>query len=153
MTELKLRRAEPGDVDLYFRWANDTEVRHQSFSQDEISFPDHARWFARKLASPTSHLFVMSEDGKPVGQIRFEVNEGMAEIGYSVASEARGRGLARPLVERGLEAMAAMGITAFSAKVKADNEASCSVFLRGGFVEGKASGYRIFHRQIAPPQE
>lgn len=145
---LGLRPATADDVDLYFRWANEPDVRRQSFNQTAISFEDHVRWFNRKVATEGCHLFVLCEDGEPLGQIRFDVADGTAEIGYSLDKSARGRGLAKRLVALGMARMADAGVRSFRAKVKHDNTPSVAAFIRCGFTEGEAAGYRVFHREL-----
>src|SRR5690606_30820455 len=130
MSDITLRHATPDDVDLYYEWANDPEVRRQSFSGEPIPYEAHVHWFSQKMADPSSHLFVMLDGTDPVGQIRFDVVNGIAGIGYSVARHARGRGLARRLVELGVAAMSRLGVTVFEASVKPTNAPSLAVFRR-----------------------
>jgi len=145
---LVLREATAADVDLYFAWANDPGVRRQSFNQAEISREQHVAWFRAKLASGDCRMYVLCEGAKPLGQIRFDIAEGVGHIGYSLDHAARGRGLAKVLVGLGLDRMAGEGVHAFRAKVRHGNEPSVAVFLRCGFSEGSADGYRIFHRTL-----
>jgi RimJ/RimL family protein N-acetyltransferase len=145
MSGIRLRRATPDDVRLYYEWAIDGDVRRQSFSDGEIAYEDHVNWFERRIADPNSHLFVLLDNGAPVGQIRFTVQGQTAEIGYSIAREARGRGLARTLVQLGVAAMAGSDVTTFVARVKPDNEPSIKAFIGCGFEQGEASDHRIFY--------
>ena len=45
---LKMRLAKEEDVDLYFRWANDTSVRQNSFNPKRIVFENQSEWFKGK---------------------------------------------------------------------------------------------------------
>ena len=146
----KIRRATADDLDLFFHWANEPEARRQSFNSQPIPYESHVEWFNLKLSAPGCHMFVMIERGMPVGQIRFDVVNGVGEIAYSLDASARGRGLAKTLVRLGIAEMSGYGVHSFSAKVKDGNEPSAAVFLRCGFTEGVASGYRIFHKRIQP---
>jgi RimJ/RimL family protein N-acetyltransferase len=150
MTELTLRRATHADVDLYFEWANDPDVRRYSFTHDMIGYQDHIDWFALKIADPATHLFLLLADGTPVGQIRFLVSGVRAELSFSIAREFRGRGLARHLVKLGAAAMNDLGAEIVIAKVKPDNQASIAVFLDCGFSEIEASAHqKIYERTRA----
>ncbi len=143
-----LRKAAADDVDLYFAWASDPGVRRQSFNQAEISREQHIGWFEAKLSSGDCRMYVLCEGAKPLGQIRFDIAEGIGHIGYSLDHAARGRGLAKVLVGLGLDRMAGEGVRSFCAKVRHGNEPSAAAFLRCGFSEGSADGYRIFHRAL-----
>jgi UDP-2,4-diacetamido-2,4,6-trideoxy-beta-L-altropyranose hydrolase len=150
---LVLREATSDDVDLYFDWANDPGVRQQSFSQAEISREQHVAWFGAKLASGDCRMYVLCDDATPLGQIRFDMADGIAHIGYSLDAAARGRGLAKVLVGLGVERMAGNGARSFCAKVKHGNEASAVAFIRCGFIEASADGYRVFHRRLPATQQ
>ncbi len=147
--DIFLREATADDVDLYFAWANDPDVRRQSFSQAEILREQHVGWFDAKLSSGDCRMYVLCEGGKPLGQIRFDIADEVGHIGYSLDRAARGRGLAKVLIGLGLDRMAREGVRSFCAKVRHGNEPSAAVFLRCGFSERSADGYRIFHRTLA----
>jgi len=144
-SELRLRRARPDDLYLYFDWVNDPEVRRQSVQTARVEFPEHRRWFEARLTRPDSHLFVLLAGELPVGQIRFDIDDdGAARIDYSIDRFFRGRGWARSLLALGMRAMPAG--TIFLGEVRPDNPASCAVFERAGYVEkpGNAEGLRVF---------
>jgi len=156
---LRIRRAQEEDLMLYFSWANDPEVRHNSFNQEPISLEKHEHWFRSKLTNPNAFLYVLESDGKPVGQIRFDIggedNALVAEIDISVAPEARGRGFSLHLFKHGIAAFAAeapLPIT-LQGSVKASNEASCQAFLQAGFNEEAQqtdnAEVRYFHLLLA----
>ena len=134
--DARLRKAGEGDVVLCFRWANDPEVRDNSFSAKPITFESHKRWFAKKLSSPTTHIYILEYHGKPAGQIRFDVTKLGAEIDYSVAKDYRGKGLGSYLLRKGLalftsEVLSPIKIVGIVAD---SNLASAKAFTRAGFV-------------------
>jgi UDP-2,4-diacetamido-2,4,6-trideoxy-beta-L-altropyranose hydrolase len=136
MTVLKLREAEPRDVRLLFDWANDPAARAQSFTQATIPWEDHERWFARKLADARC-LLLIAEDaqGRPVGQVRFDVGEdASAIISVSMAPEQRGRGYGAAAIAQACEALRARrGALTVLAYIRPDNLASQRAFSRAGF--------------------
>lgn len=142
---LTVRGARPQDVQLFFDWVNDAEVRRQSVNSEPISWQQHRDWFAARLEAPDSRLFVLLADELPVGQIRFDIEGTQALIDYSIDSFYRGRGWAKTLVSLGMRALGER--FAFRAEVKAGNVASAAVFARLGFIENAslpASGLRVF---------
>jgi UDP-2,4-diacetamido-2,4,6-trideoxy-beta-L-altropyranose hydrolase len=130
---LKLRPADARDVYQYFVWANDADVRAQSIQSGPISFENHQQWFAGKIESSESRLFVMVAGELPVGQIRFDRDDDEEWINYSIDRCFRGRGWASRLVELGMAQIPGRNGMVFRAAVKHSNMASMSVFSRLAF--------------------
>ena len=140
--QLELRDAEDGDAGLFWLWANNPEVRRQSLSQEPIGWSGHLAWFARRLAAPSTWMFVLEADGLPVGQIRFDVSGQEATIDYSLDACVRGRGWGKVLVERGVARLVARSggrIEEIRAEVRPENTASVRVFEASGFDRGADS--------------
>lgn len=140
---LQLRRATDGDETLLLRWANDPQVRANSFSPEPIAPANHQGWFQAGLAD-ANRLLLIARDGQgcPLGQIRFDrqppaQTQGPREalIDLSLDRCARGQGLATELLRLGLQAMEQQwgpGTEAV-AEVLASNSASQATFARAGF--------------------
>jgi RimJ/RimL family protein N-acetyltransferase len=135
--ELALRPATLADAECLLRWRNDSAVRGVSFQQDEIQPDEHRAWLEHKLADPTVQLFVASAGETPVGQLRLEMAEQRTvELHIALAPEARGRGLAAPLLTlAACERAPALGATRVLARVKENNERSLRSFRSAGFRE------------------
>jgi RimJ/RimL family protein N-acetyltransferase len=128
-SEYRLRYAEPGDCELYYKWANDPVVRKNAFSEDQIGYEEHVNWFSKKMKSDNAHLFVMEGPAGPVGQIRFDLIEGFWWIDYAIAATCRGQSLGRILLLQGLKALNHLHPAArVKARVKASNVASLKAF-------------------------
>lgn len=132
---LTIRRADEADLQRYFDWANDEVVRRNAFNMEPISWETHTKWFSSRLKDSATLLFVIESDGEPVGQVRFELCEDTAEIGYSLASVFRGRGLGSEMLNLAFGALAAGSDRSLSlvARVKEGNIASNKVFNKLGF--------------------
>jgi len=140
---ISLRLAVEADEAMLLRWANDPQVRTNSFSPELIAPVDHYHWFQAGLANPNRLLLIaMAADGCPLGQIRFDrqpasaqgvVNE--ATVDLSLDCCARGQGLATELVRLGLLAMEQRWgpATDAVAEVLPGNAASNACFARAGF--------------------
>jgi methionyl-tRNA formyltransferase len=132
---VRLRAAEPSDERLLWEWANDPAVRDAAFSGADIPYEDHARWFSAKLADPRSRIYIaIDPDDAPIGQVRVDTRDDRtAEIDFSVASPARGRGVgaallrALPSMVEGAERVTLVG------RVKRGNQASAAAFASAGF--------------------
>ena len=140
---ISLRSATAADEALLLRWANDSQVRTNSFSPEPIAPADHHHWFQRGLANPNRLLLIATaEDGCPMGQIRFDrqpvSSDGQASearVDLSLDRCARGHGLARELVRLGLQLMEQRWgpATDAVAEVLPSNSDSNACFARAGF--------------------
>ena len=141
-SDLKLRPVIKTDEALLLRWANDPQVRSNSFTKEQITPEDHHRWFENGLNNPKRlHLIATTMEGCPVGQIRFDRQSLSQErsneviVALSLDRCARGHGLAGEMVKRGLQAMLQRwgGTTKVVAEVLKSNIASNVCFARAGF--------------------
>ena len=140
---ISLRLATEFDEAILLHWANDYQVRAESFSTDRISITDHHQWFHTGLVDPNRLMFIaIQEDGCPIGQIRFDLQPLTANnfsreciISISLDRCARGKGLSVDLVRLGLEKMKHYwgSNVEVVAEVLQSNVASNSCFARVGF--------------------
>ncbi len=140
-TRLTLRPGGPKDCELYYTWANDPQVRQNSFSSDLISWEEHQSWFAAKISSSQSMLFVAEVDWKPVGQLRIDLDSGIGEISISIAKDFRGNGLAKLILQRGETLVRksceekCIACRMLCGRVKPDNIACRRAFVASGYQE------------------
>ncbi|TXS51093.1 GNAT family N-acetyltransferase [Streptomyces sp. t39] len=94
----------------------------------------HAALLAEQEAG-LCHFHVLVEDGRVVGRVNLvDVADGGAELGYRIAEEAAGRGLATAAVrEVCARAADVYGLTELRAATTEDNRASLTVLTRTGF--------------------
>ena len=144
------RKALEGDCKLYHDWANDPETRSQSFNQTLIPFSDHQKWFNLKLNSKTSELFIILENDKPIGQIRFEIEGKDATINYSIDINHRGKSLSAPIILKGIAEFKKIHENKFliTGFVKQSNIASSKAFKSIGFKEEIATEFIDSYKYI-----
>ena len=70
-----VRKAVSVDAALYFEWANDAEVRANSFQTAPIEWNNHVQWFQATIESTTNALYVYCVNGIPAGQIRLKLDD------------------------------------------------------------------------------
>ena len=87
-----LRVVVPEDMDLLFAWANEPEVRANSFSTSLISYEEHEAWFEKILSVRDIRQYIYMCGDEAVGQVRVAVSGDLAEISYSVCAERRHMG-------------------------------------------------------------
>jgi UDP-2,4-diacetamido-2,4,6-trideoxy-beta-L-altropyranose hydrolase len=133
---LRLRKANPEDCELLWKWANDLEVRAYSFSTELIPWDTHRSWFSKQLKDSSHHLFIgINAEDKPIGQVRFDTwdNE-HAEISISLDCYHRGLGYGTLLTNLGVEELLRQTpVKTIHAWIKTYNLASCKVFEKTQF--------------------
>jgi RimJ/RimL family protein N-acetyltransferase len=132
-----LRPATETDCDLYFEWANDSEVRRNAVQTGPIARESHVQWYRNKLQSTCSKLYLaMDLDDRPVGQVRFDRNaQGVWEVDLSVPRELRARGLGGRMFRLALLTFRFAVKEPVLARVKPGNDKSARIFRRLGFLE------------------
>lgn len=131
-----LRKATSEDMKMLFDWANDEDVRRNSFNSNKITWEEHKVWFERLMKDENQYQYILMVDNIPAGQIRLNCVDGKAEIGYSIAPKYRGRGLGTKIIELAKEETEAniKEINMLVAKVKPENAASEKCFERCHFL-------------------
>lgn len=130
-----LRRAQKADMDLLFQWANEPEVRQNSFSTAQIPYEEHKRWFAGMMEDSSRIQYIYMADDVPVGQIRVDISGSTAEIGYSICDGWRGKGHGKKMLALLREQVLAdkPEVRTLIAKVKDGNQGSEQAFLKSGY--------------------
>jgi RimJ/RimL family protein N-acetyltransferase len=123
-----LRVANSNDVDLYFDWVNDPEVRKSALNPSLIKFENHIQWFNKQVISNDAFMYVYECDGLAIGQTRFNIIDGVAYIDYSIDAFARGKGIGYNMLEEAIKQFSNMNKVLILAEVKKQNPASISIF-------------------------
>lgn len=142
-----LREASMKDMDLIYRWANDSEVRKNSFSSDYIVYEDHQKWYTEMLKRNDIKQYIFVYNKNDIGQIRIRIEGNQGEIGYSIGRKYRGYGYAKLMIEEFVNRIArdVPQVEYLTAKVKPSNTASRKVFTSCGYDEA----YEVFELKIA----
>jgi len=142
-----LREVEMADCDLLFDWANDFEVRKNSFQSNTIPYEKHIEWFKEKLEDTDCEIFLCIAEGKEIGLARIEYigKEGM--ISYSVAKEYRGMGYGQRMLLL-VEEKAVRRADWLTGYVKPENIASQCVFERLGYVKEWVGDRLVYRKYI-----
>jgi spore coat polysaccharide biosynthesis protein SpsF len=141
--DFSLRNVTIQDCDLLFQWANDKEVRRNSFNSEEIKYEEHVSWFESKLLSKDTHMYLFEFRGNAVGLIRLERNgEDSFLINYSISSHNRQKGYGTALLKFIKDKYNSHLLIG---KVKSDNIASIKAFTNAGYFKKIDSDIVVFH--------
>jgi len=130
---IRLRYVEPADLDAFFAYQNDPVARHMvAFAakepRDRTSFDAHWR---KILADPTIVVRTITRGERVVGNALCFPQGTEREVGYWVAREQWGRGIATAALR---ELLCLVPERPLHARCAKDNLASGHVLERAGFV-------------------
>lgn len=149
---LWLRKAAYADRDLLFGWANDDTVRANAFHTEKIPYEKHVIWFEKMMTDPSVYQYILYDGGTPVGQIRLNVENSEAIVGYSIAADQRGKGYGSRML-RMLQTQIGADQTAHVTKivglVKYGNIASARTFERCAFLRKDLPEYIQYEKKVA----
>lgn len=150
-SDLTLRPAVLDDEALLLEWSNESQTRRNAFDTEPIGATSHAVWLRSRLRDTESCALYIAEvkNAMPVGTIRFDREALPGEsfgsevwrISYGVDVSFRSLGLARVLVQQGLERLAQTRVATCTVKalVKPNNIASMKTFESLSFTASRAA--------------
>lgn len=147
LTPICARPACLRDEALLLRWANDPLLRQMSFNPNNISKEGHRLWFYSRLRNcDRSKIYIVeTEDGLPVGVVRFDDNGSGWEIGISIDAAARGRRLGARVLESAIGSLRVVLPQApLFGRVKHENTQSQAMFERLGFEREAGNGWLVY---------
>lgn len=123
------------DLAQILSWRNHPNVRRYMYTNHEISFEEHTRWFARASQDVDRHILIFEIDSTPFGFINIHLigRGGVADWGFYTAPDApkgTGRTLGQAVLGYVFEAA---GLHKLCAQVLAFNEHSIRFHLNLGF--------------------
>lgn len=147
--EIELKIAKIEDAKMLFKWANDPDMRKNSFNTKNIIWKDHVRWLRKKLLSSDTKIYIAFLNNVPFGQIRFDKQNQSAFIDYYVDKKYRGMGLGKELLLQGFEVITHewYEITSVVGEVKKNNISSIKAFISAGFEETNKDEYVIYNKK------
>ena len=92
--KVKYRNVLTKDLLLVFNWANEPEVRNNSYNPKFITLEEHTNWFNQKIQEENSLFYIAEIENEPAGMVRFEIGEENAIISIIIDKNFRGKRLA-----------------------------------------------------------
>lgn len=155
LESMQLRVADIDDLDVTFMWARDPEMRAYSFKKHTISREEHTQWYLKKLKSPDCIYYIGVVDNDVIGQIRFDINEGVGLINYSIDPAYKGQGYGRAILVKGIKylddrmSMGSIVMNRLEGMVMKGNIASIRAFEKLNFTRTEFRNYIKFEMQIS----
>lgn len=138
------RKATKQDSDILFEWRNDPETKANSSNTGLIKRDEHEAWLDKTLQNPNRILFIVEENREAVGTMRADKlsEEDSYELSWTVAPEARGRGLGKKMLMQGVENFKGSNLKAV---IKKENIASIKMAEFAGFTkESEEDGVSVW---------
>lgn len=151
---ISVRRANSSDLDLTFTWATNPKIRQFSFSQHQITYEEHSKWFLNKLKYFDSFYYILEFKNKAIGSIRFDIDDNEALISYLLDPLYHGHDLGLLLLKNGLKALenevnlGSVTIKKLSGYVMKQNVPSVKAFEKLGFMKTENDGTLKFTKEI-----
>lgn len=133
---ISLRPAVVGDSDLLLSWRNRPDIVALGSLNRAVSRGEHAIWFANKLSSDDSIIWIVQNNGLPIGQVRLDpIAPHEKIISIFILADHVGRGF-------GVDAIKRACVFAFDrwknlkrirANILKDNSRSIRSFEKSGF--------------------
>jgi UDP-2,4-diacetamido-2,4,6-trideoxy-beta-L-altropyranose hydrolase len=137
-TGVEARLANADDEALILRWANDPLVRNNSFNPDAINEANHHVWFSQRLENINfcKIYIIQTNEGIPIGQVRFEKSNENWEIHFALDQYARFRGVGSQVLDTAISLFKKQHAEAnIFGRVKIENASSQKIFKKLGFEE------------------
>lgn len=143
--KLKFRLVTIADANILLKWRNDPETRKSSHNSQKISKDEHIKWLKTSLKNSNRKIFIVEYKKHPVGTIRSDKKKDITELSWTVAPEARGRGIGKEMVAF----FANQIIGPIRAEVKVNNEASKRIVEYAGMKFSYKENEILYYRRLA----
>jgi RimJ/RimL family protein N-acetyltransferase len=142
-----LREVTLDDAKRLYEWAIDPGTRHNSLSQQPITWNSHCVWLSTRIGDSNAYSFIANADSVDIGTVSVDYrptilakssscNAGRlhhARVSITVAPLNRGFGYATPMLKALCQRAKHLGLRTLEAIVKRDNEPSLCAFRSCGF--------------------
>jgi RimJ/RimL family protein N-acetyltransferase len=143
---ITLRPASFDDADLLLAWRNDPLSRLASRNTALVKQDEHRAWLSRTLASADHRLMIAEEHGGPAGVVRADRIAQGWELSWTVAPEARGRGIGARMLVMFVEQLEGRLI----AMIRKDNAASRRMASAAGLAQIAPADASGFEQWVSP---
>lgn len=133
---LRFRPVSTEDLNLVYEWRNYPEIVALSASGSKVTWEEHVAWFSNLLANPDKLLLIIEDDGRPIGQVRFDKVECDALImGIYLVPSMVGQGRGKSLIKSACAYAKTKwpNLCFIKAEIRKENIRSQRAFAKAGF--------------------
>lgn len=124
------------DAERLFAWRNDEAERLYSHNSEPLNFDEHCKWLSELLSDNKRELLIVHLDGIPVGTLRIDSRQEVAELAWSTDINHRQRGIGKAMLKQFLNSRPGK----YRAEIKAQNVASIKMAESAGMILIKTIG-------------
>jgi len=147
--KLFCRIAKLQDVNTFYTWTNDAQVRKNSLNgKKNISYNLHIKWFKKKILDRNCTLFIFSIKDIDIGQVRFDKKNKIVTISYSVSKRFRSKGFGKRIFRMAIKKYKPKNNYILVGKVRRSNLSSVKVFKSSGFTSKSESKIHFFKKNF-----
>tara|TARA_B100001248_G_C27378272_1_gene455488 strand:+ start:1068 stop:1535 length:468 start_codon:yes stop_codon:yes gene_type:complete len=138
MVKLFIKNASIDHSELIWQWRNDPQSMKMFLDGRKVEFDDHMNWYKNMLEDKKICTYIVEENNKPIGVIRFnEISEDASSynISINISPQKRGKGIGKFLLINGIKKLKSEknNCEYIYASVKSINKNSNLLFKSCGF--------------------
>lgn len=157
-TLIILRKANQEDISKFYKYLHRDFIKKYSTLDEKEEWKNHRRTYKFLINSPNYLLYIIEdEQGRFLGQLKFELEGEIAIVSIYLVNEVRGQGYARNILLNGLEELIHESdeVRIVLAYILEENESSIKVFESIGFVyendkEHGGLDHKLYTRAVRP---
>lgn len=142
---LSLRPAILEDAETLLKWRNDEATIKASHVDTKVELEQHIKWLETTLLNQNRQLYIAEKNGISIGTVRADYDNGIYELSWTVAQEARGQGIGKQMVNL----LAKRIKEPIRVEIKKGNEASFKIANFLGMKLVKIDSTGVLHYQLA----
>lgn len=136
MSLVILRKAKESDIGDIYRFLHRDFIKKYSEKGERAEWEHHRRWYKFLINSESYLLYIIEdENGRFLGQLKFELEGETSIISIYLVERARGRGLGKSILEMGINELLHESdeVDVILAYILEENDASIKIFTSCGF--------------------
>ena len=139
-----MRKANESDIADIYKYLHRDFIKKYSEVGEKAEWQNHRRWYKFLINSSNYLLYIIEdENGRFLGQLKFELEGETSIISIYLLKEIRGKGLGRSIIEMGLEELQHESdeVDVVLAYILEENEVSVNLFKSCNFEYEREEDY------------